>query len=193
MVVALVNDRGREIFCKVVYFGARSVGKTTNVAQIYRQAPAFARGEVLTVPIHADPAVTFDVLPLEVGSHADYRVRFYLLTAPGGPFEGPERAALLNGVDGVVLVVDSQRDRFADNLRSALELTRLLEGQHRSDRSLPLVVQYNKRDRPDAVPIPILEARLNPTNAPSVEAAATSGVGVFATLQQISQLILERL
>lgn len=191
--MALIHDGRREILCKVVYFGARSAGKTTNLVQIYQRAPRPVRGDVLTIPVHGDSSVWFDLLPLDVGAVAGYRVRFHLLTAPGLPVGAYERAAVLNGADGVIVVVDSQRARFADNVRSVLELTQILASQKRRCDSLSWVVQYNKRDLPDAVPIPILDARLNPTGAPIVEAVATTGVGVFASLRLMSQQILQRL
>ena len=191
--MALVNDWLHEIQCKVVYFGAGSAGKTSNVTHIYAHAPEDARGEVVVVPVDADPACSLAFLPLDLGVVGGYQVRFHLFTVPGLPVGEQGRAAILKGADGVVFVADSARGRFHDNLLCQYEMLQILGRCRAGLDALPLVIQYNKRDLPDAVPVPILNARLNPTAAPSFEAVAVTGSGVFATLQAISQLVLDRL
>ena len=191
--MALVNEGLGEVNCKIVYFGPQFSGKTTNVARIRDQAPDEARGEIVVMPTEVDPDRSFDFLPLDVGVVNDYRVRLHLFTIPGLSVGEQGRAGILKGADGVVFVVDSARDRFHDNLVCHYEMTRILERCRVDMDSVALVIQYNKRDLPDAVPVPILNARLNPSGAPSFEAVATSGRGVFATLQAISQLLLDRL
>ncbi|MGH2460362.1 MAG: GTP-binding protein [Chloroflexota bacterium] len=191
--MALVNDGLGEINCKVVYVGPPFSGKSTNLARIRDQAPDEARGDLVEVPIEADPDRSFDFLPLDLGVVHGYRVRLHLFTIPGSSTGEPGRAGILKGADGVVFVVDSARDRFHDNFVCQHEVSRILDRCRAGLESVAFVVQYNKRDLPDAVPLPVLNARLNPTGAPSFEAVATSGRGVFATLQAISQLLLDRL
>lgn len=190
--MALVNDRLREIQCKIAYYGPAASGKTSNLTQIHRHAPVDARGDILTLTATVDPRPS-RLLPLALGVIAGYQVRLHLYTVPGSTVGDAGRPALLSGADGVVFVVDSEQERFRDNLSSLHELVRTMEMCRAGKGSIPVVVQYNKRDVPGAVPVPILNARLNPTTAPSCEAVATSGVGVFATLQTISQLLIERI
>ena len=191
--MALISDELREVHCRVVYFGASLSGKTTNLTYIHQQAPTVARGNVLTIPADAEAATSFDFLPIDVGTVDGYRVRLQLYAVPGQTVGSHSHATLIKHADGVVFVADSQRERFVECLQSHLEMTRILEACHQGIDSIPLVIQYNKRDLPDAIPVPILNARLNPANAPSFEAIATTGVGVFPTLQAISQALLERL
>ncbi|HEY3111295.1 MAG TPA: ADP-ribosylation factor-like protein [Chloroflexota bacterium] len=191
--MALVNAATREIHCKIVYYGPGFGGKTTNVAKIHETAPSEAKGELLSIATETERTLFFDFLPLDLGEVEGYKVRFQVYTVPGQPMYERTRVAVLTGVDGVVFVADSGRARFRENLQSMEEMRRILEALGRPLDRTPLVIQYNKRDLPDAVPVPVLEARLNKWGAPHVEAVASSGQGVLPTLREISKLIVARL
>jgi signal recognition particle receptor subunit beta len=191
--VALVNAATREIHCKIVYYGPGFGGKTTNVAKIHETAPSEAKGELLSIATETERTLFFDFLPLDLGEVEGYKVRFQVYTVPGQPMYERTRVAVLTGVDGVVFVADSGRERFRENLQSMEEMRRILEALGRPLDRTPLVIQYNKRDLPDAVPVPVLEARLNKWGAPHVEAIASSGQGVLPTLREISKLVVARL
>jgi signal recognition particle receptor subunit beta len=191
--VALVNAATREIHCKIVYYGPGFGGKTTNVAKIHETAPSEAKGDLLSIATETERTLFFDFLPLDLGEVEGYKVRFQVYTVPGQPMYERTRVAVLTGVDGVVFVADSGRERFRENLQSMEEMRRILEALGRPLDRTPLVIQYNKRDLPDAVPVPVLEARLNKWGAPHVEAIANSGQGVLPTLREISKLIVARL
>ena len=191
--MALVNVAAREVHCKIVYYGPGYGGKTSNLVYIHEHAPAAAKGDLLTIATETERTLFFDFLPLDLGSVDGFRVRFHLYTVPGQPLYERTRIAVLGGVDGVVFVADSQRSRFRETVQSYLEMERVLaaHGRHLSD--MPHVLQYNKRDLPDAVPVPILNLRLNRYNAPTFEAVAATGQGVFATLRAISKLVISKL
>jgi hypothetical protein len=191
--VALVNAATREIHCKIVYYGPGFGGKTTNVIKIHETAPSEAKGELLSIATETERTLFFDFLPLDLGEVEGYKVRFQVYTVPGQPMYERTRVAVLTGVDGVVFVADSGRARFRENLQSMEEMRRILEALGRPLDRTPLVIQYNKRDLPDAVPVPVLEARLNKWGAPHVEAVASSGQGVLPTLREISKLVVARL
>ena len=191
--MALVNVGAREIHCKIVYYGPGFGGKTTNVVQIHQSAPAGAKGELLSIATETERTLFFDFLPLDLGEVEGYKVRFQVYTVPGQPLYERTRVAVLTGVDGIVFVADSGRERFRENLQSMQEMNRILDALGRPIQNTPLVIQYNKRDLPDAVPVAVLEARLNPHKVPHVEAVANDGVGVMPTLREISKLIVARL
>lgn len=191
--MALVNVGTREIHCKIVYYGPGFGGKTTNVVKIHETAPAEAKGELLSIATETERTLFFDFLPLDLGQVEDYKVRFQVYTVPGQPMYERTRVAVLTGVDGVVFVADSGRERFRENLQSMEEMRRILDALGRPVEQTPLVIQYNKRDLPDAVPVPVLQARLNQRGVPHVEAVASDGVGVMPTLREISKLIVARL
>src|SRR5919198_1655908 len=191
--MALINVAAREIHCKIVYYGPGMGGKTSNLQYIHSQVPKDAKGDLLSIATETERTLFFDFLPLDLGKVEGYKVRFQVYTVPGQPMYERTRVAVLTGVDGVVFVADSGRERFRENLQSMQEMSRILEALGRPLDQIPLVIQYNKRDLPDAVPVPVLQARLNPRGVPYVEAVASEGTRVLTTLREISKLIVERL
>ncbi len=191
--MALINVAAREIHCKIVYYGPGLSGKTTNLQWIHSHVPKDVRGELLSISTETERTLFFDFLPLDLGSVRNFRVRFHLYTVPGQVLYERTRVAVLNGADGVVFVADSQKDRLQDNVESMRELARNLKRQGKDLRTFPLVLQYNKRDLPNILPVPVLEKYLNPLKVPSFEAVATQGRGVFETLRTIGKLVISRL
>lgn len=190
--MALINVAKREIHCKIVYYGTGFCGKTSNLMHIYKEAPPQAKGELLTLATETERTLFFDFLPLDLGTVQGYKVRFHLYTVPGQPMYERTRIAVLTGVDGVVFVVDSQRERFRENVQSFLEMQRILEVLHKPIDKLPLVLQYNKRDALEPVPAAVLNAKFNNgLQAPCFEAVASQGTGVFSTLRAVSKRVID--
>src|SRR5258708_35370506 len=120
--MALINVASREIHCKIVYWGTGYCGKTTNLQYIHRQAPQNARGNLLSVATESERTLFFDFLPLDLGNVHGFRTRFHLYTVPGQILYERTRLAVLNGADGIVFVVDSQAEKFEENVQSISEL-----------------------------------------------------------------------
>jgi signal recognition particle receptor subunit beta len=191
--VSFINYASREINCKIVYFGPGLSGKTTNVQFIYEQTQADQRGKLVTLSTENERTLFFDFLPLAVGDVRGYKTRFHLYTIPGQTFYEVSRQFILKGVDGIVFVADSDPERMEANIESYDDLQKSLERAGYDISKIPLVLQYNKRDLPDAVPVRELEATFNPTRRPHFEAVANRGEGVMETLQSISQWIIREL
>lgn len=191
--MALINVATKEIHCKLVYYGPGLSGKTTNLKYIYSTVPGQARGDLLSIDTETERTLFFDFLPIDLGKVHGYQVRFHIYTVPGQVLYERTRVAVLNGADGVVFVADSQRPKLAENVRSLQELARNLAQQGKRFMEFPLVMQYNKRDMPDALPLPILEKYLNSMKVPAYEAVASRGVGVFDTLRSISKMVISKL
>jgi signal recognition particle receptor subunit beta len=191
--VSFINYASREINCKIVYFGPGLSGKTTNVQFIYEQTQAESRGKLVTLSTENERTLFFDFLPLAVGDVRGYQTRFHLYTIPGQTFYEVSRQFILKGVDGIVFVADSDPERMDANLESWEDLQKSLERSGYDINKIPLVLQYNKRDLPDAVPVRELEATFNPTRRPNFEAVASRGEGVMETLQSVSQWIIREL
>ena len=191
--MALINTAGREIQCKLVYYGVGQSGKTSNVAYIYQHSPGESRGQFLSVATETEQTLFFDFLPLDFGMVHGFRVRFHVYTVPGQIRYERTRYAVLDGADGVVFVVDSRRDRLEENYGGLIELEANMHKQGKDMAIFPLVMQWNKRDLPDALATPVLERYLNRRSWPSFEAAASTGQGVFPTLRAICKLIMARL
>jgi signal recognition particle receptor subunit beta len=191
--MALINVAAREIHGKIVYYGPGLSGKTTNLQYIHARIPAPHKGELLSIATEAERTLFFDFLPLDVGKVHGFTIRFHLYTVPGQVLYERTRVAVLNGADGVVFVADAKRDRLAENLQSLRELGQNLTAQGKKFLDFPLVLQYNKMDLADALPVPVLDRYLNPMRAPRFEAVAIKGLGVFETLRAITKLVVSRL
>jgi signal recognition particle receptor subunit beta len=191
--MSFINYSSREINCKIVYYGPGLCGKTTNLQYIYNKTNPEAKGKMISLATETERTLFFDFLPLSLGEIRGFRTRFHLYTVPGQVFYDASRKLILKGVDGVVFVADSQMERMEANIESLDNLrSNLLEQGYDLDK-IPYVVQYNKRDLPNASPLAELQEVLNPTNVTSYEAVATKGTGVFDTLKAVAKLVLTEL
>lgn len=191
--MALINVASREIQCKIVYYGIGYCGKTTNLQYIHHRAPADAHGRLLSVATESERTLFFDFLPLDLGTVQGFHVRFHLYTVPGQVLYERTRLAVLNGVDGIVQVVDSAPEKLEENFQNVVELEANMQRMGKDLGNFPFVVQWNKRDLPSAAPVATLERYLNRRHAPSFEACAITGVGVFATLRAVCKAVMARL
>ncbi|CAN5261320.1 GTPase domain-containing protein [soil metagenome] len=191
--MALVNYAAREINCKIVYYGTGLGGKTTNLKYIHSQLAPTTRGELISLATETERTLFFDFLPLDLGSVQGFKTRFSLYTVPGQVEYNASRKLILNGVDGIIFVGDSDVMRAKDNVESLQNMVENLAEYGLTLDSIPWVLQYNKRDLANAMPIERLEKDMNIRGVPSFEAVASEGLGVFATLKAISKLILNRL
>jgi mutual gliding-motility protein MglA len=184
------NYSTMQMAAKVVYYGPGLCGKTTNLQFIYGHTSQDSRGEMVSLETETDRTLFFDLLPIDVGSIAGFNTRIQLYTVPGQVFYNTTRKLVLKGVDGVVFVADSQRPMLQANLESLKNLQINLEEMNLTVDTMPIVLQYNKRDLPDVCSIEEMEKALNPHGWPSFGASAVTGQGVFETLKGISKLTL---
>jgi signal recognition particle receptor subunit beta len=191
--MSFINYMAREINCKIVYYGPGLCGKTTNLQYIYERTNPEAKGKMISLATETERTLFFDFLPLSLGEIRGFKTRFHLYTVPGQVFYDASRKLILKGVDGVIFVADSQIERLEANQESIENLRTNLAEQGYSLEKIPYVIQYNKRDLPNVVPVEELRALLNPMNVPDWEANARAGVGVFDTLKAVSKLVLNEL
>jgi mutual gliding-motility protein MglA len=191
--MALINIAAQEIHCKIVYYGIGYCGKTTNLDYVFKSIDPRARGEMFKIATETERTLFFDFLPLDLGSVHGFRTRFHLYTVPGQILYERTRQAVLSGVDGIVFVVDSQAEKFEENVQSITELEMNLRRLGKDMNTFPFVIQWNKRDMPSALPLQVLERYLNRRRVPSFEATAADGKGVYATLRSISKRVMQSL
>jgi signal recognition particle receptor subunit beta len=189
--LSFINFAAREINCKLVYYGAGLGGKTTNLEKVYDMAPQ--KGKMISLATETDRTLFFDFLPLDLGTVRGFKTRFHLYTVPGQVFYDASRKLILRGVDGVVFVADSQEERMDANQESIENLEENLKEHGYDLAKLPYVLQLNKRDLPNVLPVETLSKELRRKDEPVVEAVAFKGVGVFETLKEISRLVLAEL
>ncbi len=160
--MSLINYASREINCKLVYYGPGLGGKTTNLEYVYEKVAPASKGKLISLATETERTLFFDFLPVDLGTIRGFRTRFHLYTVPGQVYYNASRKLILKGVDGVVFVADSQIERMEANLEAMQNLYDNM-AQHGYDLTqLPFVIQYNKRDLPNAAPIAELDAALNP-------------------------------
>ncbi|MBZ5715457.1 MULTISPECIES: GTPase domain-containing protein [Nannocystis] len=191
--MSFINYSSREINCKLVYYGPGLCGKTTNLQYIYNKTRPEAKGKMISLATETERTLFFDFLPLSLGEIRGFKTRFHLYTVPGQVFYDASRKLILKGVDGVCFVADSQDARYDANIESLENLRINLQEQGYDLDKLPYVMQYNKRDLPNAMSIEELSAALNPTRVPEFEAVAPNGQGVFDTLKALAKQVLAEL
>ena len=191
--MSFINYSSREINCKIVYYGPGLCGKTTNLQYIYSKTNPDLKGKMISLATETERTLFFDFLPLSLGQIRGFKTRFHLYTVPGQVFYDASRKLILKGVDGVVFVADSQVERMEANLESIDNLKANLGEQGYDLTKVPLVIQYNKRDLPNAAPLDEMRRLLNPRGNPDFEAAAPVGRGVFETLKAIAREVLSDL
>ena len=186
-----INFAQKQVSAKIVYYGPGMSGKTTNLEVVHQKAPDQNKGELTSISTDGDRTLFFDFMPLDLGTVAGMRTSFQIYTVPGQVYYNSTRKLVLQGVDGVVFVADSSASMVQENLESLRNLEENLNEYGKSLATLPHVIQFNKRDLPDALPVEELQRLYNRFGAPSFEAVASSGHGVFPTLKALAARVLE--
>jgi len=160
--MSMINYASREINCKLVYYGPGLGGKTTNLEHVYGKVNPNARGKLISLATETERTLFFDFLPVDLGTVRGFKTRFHLYTVPGQVYYNASRKLILKGVDGVVFVADSQLERMEANIESMQNLYDNMAEYGYDLTKIPFVIQYNKRDLPNAAPLKDLQAALNP-------------------------------
>jgi mutual gliding-motility protein MglA len=191
--MVLFNYSTKELTAKVVYYGPGLCGKTTNLQWIHEKVPIKNKGKMLSLATETDRTLFFDFLPIEIGTIRGMKTRIQLYTVPGQVFYNATRRMVLKGADCLVFVVDSQEPMLDASIESFENLRQNLEANEIDPEQIPMVLQYNKRDLPNALPIEILNERMNPNGYPFYEAVAVKGIGVEETLKGVTKLVFRSL
>jgi len=191
--MVLFNYSTKELTAKVVYYGPGLCGKTTNLQWIHEKLPIKNKGKMLSLATETDRTLFFDFLPIEIGTIRGMRTRIQLYTVPGQVFYNATRRMVLKGADCLVFVCDSQEPMLDANLESFENMRQNLEANEIDPDETPLVFQYNKRDLPNALPLEIINERMNPKGHPFYEAVAVKGLGVEETLKGVTKLVFKSL
>ncbi len=191
--LSFINFAAREINCKIVYYGAGLGGKTTNLQVIYQKTADQQKGKMISLATETERTLFFDFLPLDLGSVRGFKTRIHLYTVPGQVFYDASRKLILRGVDGIVFVADSQEQRMDANVEALENLMSNLKEHGYDFNKIPYVLQLNKRDLPNILPVDMLATELRKKNEPIVEAVAFQGIGVFETLKEIAKQVLTEL
>ncbi len=187
-----INYGLNQIDLKIVYYGPGFSGKTTNLEWAHSHIDPTLRSDLLNLKTKEDRTIFFDFMQFEVGKIKGLTPKFNLYTVPGQDIYTVSRKIILNGVDGIIYVADSGKSRMRDNLFTLIDLVKNLRANKHQVEDFPIILQYNKRDVPDAMPVEELRKMLNRFNAPDFEACAIKGDGVFESLKMAIELVVNR-
>src|ERR671920_849278 len=144
--MSFINYMAREINCKIVYYGPGLCGKTTNLQWIYDKTNPQAKGKLISLATETERTLFFDFLPLDLGTVRGFKIRLQLYTVPGQVFYDASRKLILRGAD-------AQQMREEANIESMENLVENLQEHGLRLEKMPFVIQYNKRDLPDIMPV----------------------------------------
>jgi hypothetical protein len=187
-----INWKLREINLKIVYYGPALSGKTTTLQQIHAKTNPNMRGDMVSLKTRGDRTIYFDFMQLELGEVPGLKPRFNVYTVPGQVYYVGTRKLVLRGADGVVFVADSQKHRLEANVNSGRDMVKNLKELGFEPKDMPMVLQCNKRDLPDIVPLPVLKKHMGMNGLPTFESVATKGVGVLDGLKAIINLVVAK-
>lgn len=187
-----INWQLRKLNLKIVYYGPALSGKTTNLEQVHRSVSPNRRSDLVSLKTNEDRTLYFDFLQLELGKIAGLTPQIHLYTVPGQAYYEASRRVVLRGADGVVFVADSSADRLRANKASWEKMKSHLASFGIGYASFPLVVQFNKQDLPNALPVKLLQNMLRVNGFPTYAAIAVNGEGVFETLKAITRAVINQ-
>jgi len=194
--MAIINQATKELQVKIVYYGPALGGKTTNLVQVHEHVQTLEgqKGKLVSLATSSDRTLFFDFLPIEAVAIKGFKTKFQLYTVPGQVIYNTTRQLVLRGVDGIVFVADSQYEKMEENVKSFQNLEENLKTLDLNLSEIPYVIQYNKRDLPNAAPIEYMEFLLNnrELQVPAFGATAHKCQGVFETLNMITRMLLHK-
>ncbi len=193
MTMSIINLQTKEINIKIVYYGTGLGCKTTNLKYIYSQLSPITRRDLISLATETERTLFFDFMALDLGKVKEFDVKLSLYTVPGQVEYNASRKLILNGVDGIIFVADSDVMKEQENIESQINMLENLAAYGLTIDKMPLVLQYNKRDLSTAMAIDRMEKKCNLFDVPSFEAIASQGSGVFSTLKAVCRQVLNRL
>jgi signal recognition particle receptor subunit beta len=191
--MVLFNHATRELTAKIVYYGPGLCGKTTNLMVIFDKLDPKSRGKMLSLATKTDRTLFFDLLPVDIGKVGAFNLKIQLYTVPGQVFYNETRKLVLKGADAVVFVADSQSSMVESNRESFANLMENLEQNQIDANDIPIVIQFNKRDLPNVLPVEQLQEQLGFDGYPFMEASAVKGDGVMETFKLVSKITAKNL
>jgi signal recognition particle receptor subunit beta len=187
-----INWKLREINLKIVYYGPSLSGKTSSLQYIHSRTKPERRGELISLKTREDRTLYFDYMQFQMGEISGLKPRFNIYTVPGQVYYRGTRKLVLKGVDGIVFVADSQIKRLGENIGAIKDLFNDLEDLGYIPQDVPLILQCNKRDLPEIMPIQTLKENLGLNGTPTFESVAIDGMGVLDGLKSIINQVVTR-
>lgn len=189
--MGFINVAEKTISAKLVYYGVGMGGKTTSLKAVHEIMCPANEVKLVSINTEEDSTLLFDFLPMDLGTIEGFKIRIQGFTVPGQPKYRRMRKYVLSGADAVVMVIDSQTSRLEENLQSLENLIENLKLNGLDPETIPIVLQYNKRDLGDVLPESELDQhfKIRPDIA-SFPSVGTEAAGVFETFVHAAGLLV---
>lgn len=187
-----INLPNKEISFKIVYYGPGMSGKTTNLMYIHKTLRPERRGDMVMLNTEEERTLFFDFLPVDLGTVEGYTVRFNMYTVPGQVYYEASRRLVLDDADGVVFVADSQPKQLDADIESFELMLKNFSSYNLDPKKFPVILQYNKRDCENPIPVGVLEKHFTLNGIPVYESVASQGKGVLETARKVTHAVIER-
>ncbi len=185
-----IDTLRKEICFKLVYYGPGLGGKTESLKCVYDRIETSRKGQIISIKTETERTLFFDFVPLSLGKVRGLDLKFHFFTVPGQSFYNMSRKAILNQVDGIVFVADSQTSRREANIDSLENLYENLQSYAYTLDKIPTVMQYNKRDLKNILPVDVLNEDLNKHGFPFFESSALKGFGVIDAFKKLVNMVI---
>ena len=136
----IFNYDNKTLQVKIVYYGPAMSGKTTSIKSLF--AHFNKEHTVKSIDSSVGRTLFFDFGVLHFKG-TEWGLKFLIYSATGQDFYASTRPATLNGVDGLIFVVDSQIECIEHNKRSWNELKTMFGSNF---YNIPIVISLNKCD-----------------------------------------------
>lgn len=188
----IINPETKELHLKIVYGGPNQSGKTDNLKHLTALIAPHKRSDLVTLSANNNRTIYFDLLQLDMGLVGSLQLKVYLYTMPEQLKEQESSRLVVQGIDGLIFVADSHPKQLRYNLQAWKDLQKYISSWHIDFNSLPIVIQLNKRDLPQAVSITVLHRVLETETYPTFEAEVINNKGIMEPLKTIINLILQK-
>ena len=191
--MGFINLAEKTVHAKLVYYGIGAGGKTTSLQAVHGVMSPSNDVKLVSIKTEQDATLLFDFLPINLGTVEGYQILIQGFTVPGQPKYKRMRKYVLQGADAVVLVVDSQRSRLEENCEALASLRENLRSNGLNPDTIPIVIQYNKRDLDDI----LTEEEMNPhflirDDIQAFPSVATDTQGVYETFVHAAGQLVEQ-
>lgn len=196
--MAFVDTDSRRIVVRIVYDGPAMAGKTTNIRELYEVFRDRRGSEIVNPGQIGERTIFMDWLHVETGLVSGRQLACHFISVPGQRLLERRRRLLLGLADAVVFVCSAERNALEESKQAFASLReKLLE---REDE-IPIIVQHNKQDHPEALPEEVLraalelgpEVRIVPARShEGVGVRETAGIAVRAAAERVRQVVTSR-
>lgn len=188
-----MNLEYKEVSVKVVYYGPALSGKTTNLQALHTMFNPDHRGRLMSLETQNDRTLFFDLLPLQYRTPNGLAVKLKLYTVPGQVIHNSTRKAVLAGADAVAFIADSQKSQALSNSISFKNLKENLKLNGIDFETIPVTIQFNKRDLDNIKPIEEIKQDWGQSRFPTFVSVATTGKGVFENFECLVRMAFDSL